>query len=236
MTDRRGTAGRAVAVATAATARTTTTLAAAGAAVMRIIRAEVSTYRSLWLWALRRVDGQGPGVAAIGYARGSLGQPLAFGVLTVAEAVAIHLLVPWAVLRALILVASGWSLVALLGVAAARAVHPHLLTGSQLVLRAGAHVVATLDLDAVTRAARVRRYEPTSPAEVDGWLSLPSQDGTNVDLHLADPVPAHVPAFLKRHRRRAMITAASIHVDEPDTLLSLIADNQGDRSTSTRKQ
>lgn len=90
----------------------------AGATATRMFRAEVTTYRSLWLWSRHRTDGQGPGVQAVGHAHGSLGVPLAFGVLTVVEAIAIHLLIPWAWLRTVILVASIYSLILVLGVVA----------------------------------------------------------------------------------------------------------------------
>lgn len=195
----------------------------AGASATRMLRAEVTTYRSLWLWARHRVDGQGPGVHAVGYARGSLGVPLAFGVLTVVEAIAIHLLIPWAWLRTVVLVASVYSLILLLGFVASRIVHPHLLTSSQLTLRSGAHTVATLDRAALTRVVRARRHQPTYPTETDGQLYLPCQDGTNIDLHLTGPVPAHLPGLLARQRRRVTITVASIHLDDPHAFLDVIA-------------
>ncbi len=206
-----------------------------GATVIRMLRAEVTTYRSLWLWVHHRADGEGPGVHAIGYARGSLGVPLAFGMLTVAEAVAIHLLVPWAWLRSLILLASVYSLILMFGFVASRIVHLHLLTNSQLTLREGAHTVATLDRDALTRVARSRRYQPTTPTETDGQLYLPSQDGTNIDLHLTGPVSAHLPGLLARQRRRARITTASIHVNDPQAFLDLITNFRRDTLTTTRK-
>lgn len=205
----------------------------AGATATRMFRAEVTTYRSLWLWARRRVDGQGPGVHAVGYARGSLGVPLSFGVLTVVEAIAIHLVIPWAWLRTVVLVASVYSLVHVLGFVASRIVHPHLLISSQLTLRSGAHTVATLDRDALTRVIRSRRHQPTVPTETGGQLYLPSQDGTNIDLHLTAPASAHLPGLLARHRRRATITVASIHLDDLHAFLDLISDAQRDPLTTT---
>lgn len=202
----------------------------AGATATRLVRAEVTIYRSLWLWAARRVDGRGHGVHPIGYARGSLGLPLAFGVVTLVEVVALHLLVPWALARTLILLASVYSLLWLLGFVAARITHPHLLTGTQLLLREGAHPVATVDCDAITRAARVRRYAVTTPTEIDGQLYLPSQDGTNIDLHLAEPVTAHLPGLLARQRRRVKVTEISLHIDNPQPFLDLVADTQRERS------
>lgn len=205
-----------------------------GATATRMLRAEVTVYRSLWLWARHRVDGQQPGVHPIGYARGGLGVPLAFGVLTAVEAVAIHLLLPWAWLRTIILVASVYSLILLLGSVAARVTHPHLLTGTQLILRDGALTVATLDRDAITRVTRTRRYQPTTPTEADGQLHLPSSDGTNIDLHLAAPMTAHLPGLLARQRRQARITAVHLHLDDPHAFLNLMTTDQRDPSTTTR--
>lgn len=206
----------------------------AGATVTRVVRAEVTLYRSLWLWSRHRVDGQGPGVHPIGYTRGALGVPLAFGVLTVVETVAIHLLLPWAWLRTVILLASIYALVLLLGVVVTRVTHPHLLTGSELILRDGAHTVATLDRDTITRVTRTRRYEPRTPTEAGGQLHLPSPDGTNIDLHLAAPVTARLPGLLARQRRQASITVAHLHLDDPQAFLNLMNTGQRDPSTTTR--
>ena len=204
----------------------------AGATATRLVRAEVTIYRSLWLWAARRIDGNSPGVHPIGYARGALGLPLAFGVVTLVEVVALHLLVPWALARTILLLASVYSLLWLLGFVAARITHPHLLSGTQLLLRQGAHTVATLDSNAITRAARTRRYRTTTPTETDGHLHLPCQDGTNIDLHLTAPVTAHLPGLLARQRRRVTVTEISLHVDDPQSFLDLIADAQRDDWTT----
>lgn len=111
--------------------------------------------------------------------------------------------------------------------------HPHLLTSSQLTLRSGAHTVATLERGAFTRVVRARRLQPTYPTETDGQLYLPSQDGTNIDLHLNGPVPAHLPGLLARQRRRATITMASIHLDDPHAFLDAISDAQHDPRSTT---
>lgn len=205
-----------------------------GATAARVLRAEVTVYRSLWLWARRRVDGQQPGVAPIGYARGALGVPLAFGVLTAVEVVAIHLLLPWAWLRTALLVASIYSLVWILGFVATRITHPHLLTGTHLILRDGAHTVATLDRDTITRVTRTRRYQPTTPTGADGQLHLPSPDGTNIDLHLTAPETAHLPGLLARQRRQTSITTAHLHLDDPHAFLNLMTTDQRDPTTTTR--
>lgn len=205
----------------------------AGPTVTRIVRAEVTLSRSLWLWARHRVDGQGLGVHPVGSARGALGVPLAFGVLTIVEAVTIHLLLPWAWLRTVILLASVYSLILLLGFVATRVTHPHLLTGSQLILRHGGHTVATLDRHAISRVSRIRRYEPTTATEADGHLHLPQPDGTNIDLHLTAAVTAHLPGLLARQRRRAAITAAHLHLDDPDAFLDLVNTAPCDPSTPT---
>lgn len=193
----------------------------AGRIATRVVRAELSLYRSVWLWGRHEVDGRGPGVHPIGYARGSLGVPLAFAAITLLEAALVHLLVPWPWLRWLVLLASAYSLVALLGFLASRVVHPHLLTRTQLILREGTHTVATIDRDSLTRVARTRRHQHTSAVEADGHLFLGSQDGTNVDVQLAAPVWVQLPGLLARQRRHATVTALSLHLDDPDAFLDL---------------
>lgn len=208
----------------------------AGTTATRVVRAEVNTYRWLWLWARRRFDGQGPGVQVVGYARGSFVLPLVLAGVGAAEAAAVHIMVPWPWLRWPLLGISAYSLLVLLALVASRAVHPHLVSGSQLILRSGAHTVVTIERTGIAQVRLARQYRHTTAIEVDGHLFLPYQDGSNIDLHLAAPALAQLPTLLARHRRRAVVTTISLHVDEPQAFLDLIAGRQRDPSSATGKR
>ncbi|WP_129976793.1 hypothetical protein [Rhodococcus sp. Q1] len=180
-----------------------------------LMRAELRSYRALWLLIRgRRVDA-GPGVTTIGYTRGTMSVPIAWLVASVIEIAVVHILVPWEWLRWTLSIVSVCSLLPLVGWLADHVVNPHLLTRDGLVLRAGHQVVAHIGADNLQRCTPRHRFRPTE-TRVDGEvLFLPGPDGTNLDLMLAEPVDVLLPAFFEHRRRPALVSRVSIHVDDP---------------------
>ncbi|APE09149.1 MULTISPECIES: hypothetical protein [Rhodococcus] len=180
-----------------------------------VIRAELRSYRALWFLIRRRRIGVGPDVTTIGYTRGTMSVPIAWLVASVIEIAVVHILVPWEWLRWTLLIVSVYSLLPLVGWLADRVVNPHLLTRDGLVLRSGHQVVAHIDVDNLQRCIPRHRFQPTETS-VDGEvLFLPGPDGTNLDLVLAEPVEALLPAFFEHRRRPALVSRFAIHVDDP---------------------
>ncbi|MFG1781741.1 hypothetical protein ACGFIU_04835 [Rhodococcus oryzae] len=152
--------------------------------------------------------------AAFGYSTGTVALPLAFMAAGLIEAVAIHLLVPWQWLRVTLLIATIGSLLAVVGWLAGRAVHPHLVTENELVLRSGSAVVATVDLAEIGAARLIRRFDRTDEEVRDGRLYLPGPDGTVVDIDFRSDV-----AITLRRDEPTVITGVSLHLDDPRAMV-----------------
>lgn len=205
----------------------------AGPAVAGLIRAELRAYRSLWLFARRRRDGLHDGVVAIGYTKGTMGMPIAFLIACVVETVAIHLLVPWPWLRTTLLVVSVYGFVPLLGMLAARVVHPHLLDDTRFTIRSGHQTVATVRPENILGARVHRRFGHTSPVAEDGVLYLPGPDGTNVDVLLRDPLEVRLPHLFERRRTTAEVARVALQVDDPGDLRAALAMTRSDTGISS---
>jgi hypothetical protein len=108
--------------------------AVAPAPLVRAARAEAGTWRSLW-WAVRRRRAVAPGEVPLSYTS-RIGVMLWVTVLlSPVEIVAVHLLLPWHVVRTVVLVVSLVSLVWMTGLALALQQRPHVLDRDRLVLR-----------------------------------------------------------------------------------------------------
>lgn len=186
------------------------------------VRAEIRAYRALWLWIRGRHSGVEPGAIVLGAHKGTLVLPAAFAVATVVEVVVLHLLLPWMWLRVSLAVVSVWSMVALFGYLAIHRTNPHYLTDTSLVLRQSGSVVAVVDRVDIESVTVGRRFTETAPAIKDGRLYLPNADGTNVDLTLARPVPARLPALLPSRRITEQVSRISVYVDEPTRMHAML--------------
>lgn len=185
------------------------------------VRAELRSYRALWMWARRRCDVP-PGAVALHAGRGTVALPAAFAVATIVELVALDLLLPWLWLRVAVAALSLWSLLILGGFVALGRTRPHYLLGDTLVLRRSGSTVASVELAGIAAVVRRRRWSPTSPTVEDGRLALPNQDGTCVDIVLHDPVPARIPAWPRRGPVQDVDTV-SLHLDDPELLDTAVA-------------
>lgn len=185
-----------------------------------LIRFEARGYRAIWLFLRRRYDSAGPDVVPVGYTKGTLGIPMAFLVAGLIEAVVVHVLVPWPLIRNVLLVLSIWGLIQILGILAGRITHPHLLTDARLTIRAGHQVIAQLDRGAVERVFERRRWEHTSPIVDDDALYLPGPDGTCLDLVLRQAAEVTLPAFFEHKRTTASVSRLSLQVDDPEAVVA----------------
>lgn len=177
----------------------------------------IGTYRSIWLWARGRDADVEPGAIVFRSTEGTLALPIAFGVATLIEVVALHFLIPWQWLRIALAVLSVWSLVAVFGYLARHRVHPHCLTSSSLVLRQSGQVVATIPRSDIASVAPVRRFAETSARIAGSTLHLPNLDGTNIDVRLTQTVAARIPTVFGR-ADPASIDRICLYVDDPGAM------------------
>ncbi|MCT2122405.1 hypothetical protein [Dietzia cinnamea] len=193
---------------------------------LRLAAAEARTVASLARSVTRRPDVPA-GAVPIGYARGTLGMPTALAVAAAIELVAVHLLVPWSVVRLVLDLLGIYGLLMVLGWLAGRIVRPHLLDSGVLTLRSGPHVCARIPLDAVADVRRERRHSPTN-AEITGdddcggALVLPGPDGTNLCLTLSQPVAASVPDFGWRVPALREVSVVRLQVDDPEAAMRAV--------------
>lgn len=158
--------------------------------------------------------------------------PAAFAVATVVEIGVLHLLVPWMWLRVSLAVASVWSLLALLGYLAIHRTNPHYLTDTSLVLRQSGEVVAIVDRTDIESITLRPRFTETAPTIRGDRLCLPNADGTKVDLALARPVTARLPALMPSRRITEEVSRISLYVDEPVRVLAMLARRDDEPTTA----
>lgn len=148
------------------------------APLARLVLAEARLYQSLALWLRGRRDGVGPGDHPLPYAGQSRALMLVMLGLSVAELVAVELLLPWRTLRLVLLVLGVWAVVFVLGLLAAETVRPHVLGADALRLRVGTSYDARVPLASVASVApRLRAADKAWPYVEDGRLVVPDRWG-----------------------------------------------------------
>ncbi|AOW93962.1 hypothetical protein BFN03_18385 [Rhodococcus sp. WMMA185] len=184
-----------------------------------LVRAEVRTYRSLWLWIRRRHSGIEHGAIVFTSTRGTLVIPAAFAVATGIEIVVLHLLLPWVWLQVSLAVLSVWSLVMLFGYLAVHRTNPHYLTDTSLVLRQSGDIVTIIDRANIKSIVSQLRFAETAPSIRGGQLFLPNINGTTVDIALISPVIARLPALVPSRGKTGQVSYVSLYVDAPGQVL-----------------
>lgn len=155
--------------------------------VRRMILTEVSLLVSLARVALRRPPRVPNHATPLLSRQGTAAIPVAFGILTLGEVMALHLVLPWPGLSAVLTLLSVYALLLLFGVIASRWDHPHYATTGSLVLRNGAHVVADLPWNAISSVAILRDGAVTVPAVDRGVARLATMDGCSLSVTLTQP-------------------------------------------------
>jgi hypothetical protein len=194
------------------------------ALVREALLLELALYRSLARWVARRPDVP-RGTTAIGYSR--LTVPLLwlwiFGSaveVVVVEVVLRHVDQPWAAALRLPLLALGiWGLLWMLGMLASYRVRPHVLTGTELVLRSGARTRVVVPLHAIESTRGVQHELPgvIRSLHVDDALVLVGVSSqTNLELVLA------APTALSTSRGEVVADRVGAWVDDPREVAALL--------------
>lgn len=191
-----------------------------GRATLAVLVGELHLLRALWLVARRRVHTRSTDDVPLPYARGGATLALVLVAVSLAELVAVHLLVPWerwdlAEARWVVLAVSAYAVVWVLAWWASLHAYPHLATARSLVLRRGPWVVAELPWGVVEGATPVQRY--TDPDDRHA-LGLPGQALT-LDLDLSEPRRVRKAVT---GRRGPEVSAFSLALDQADDAARVI--------------
>lgn len=179
---------------------------------------EISAWRDLWFLLRGRVLVPADAVA-LPARRGMWQLPTMFSAAIVIEIVAVELLLPSLWLRLVFLVASLYSLPLMWGMVAARMIRPHYLTADELVLRRGTMVVARIPHPQITAVRRDRGFGAEQWDISAKVLTLGGQDGTNVLLTLAEPVPAGHDRWPWQPEHSSPVAIVRLWLDEPQDLV-----------------
>jgi hypothetical protein len=206
-----------------------------GSALLGAAETEMQSLRAVVLFVLGRRSPSGR--RHITYGKGLLGTVVAFFVITVVEMAVLHLLIPVQWIRTALMVLGVYAFVVIMGLVLSRVVYPHYVDDRRLYLRQGSKRVLTVQLGAIAEVSTRRRINVVGlyPSLQDGRLHLPSQDGTNIDLTLADEVPVEG-GLRRRDRKHAAGTVRvrhlSLHVDDPDAARVMILEERARAASS----
>ncbi|GIF20412.1 hypothetical protein BJ973_001684 [Actinoplanes tereljensis] len=182
-----------------------------------VIMYEVRLWIALFRWVFRRPVTLPPGTVPFQYS-GAVTMILA--VLLIVSAIEIpilHLMLPWATVRAISLFVGCYGLFWMVGLAATMRVYPHLVGPAGLRIRNSITLdlpVAWTDVESVR--VRPRSLPPGGQTQVeDGVLSLGMASGTTVDVVLARPLVVPV-----KKTRGEPVTQIRFHADDADGLVA----------------
>ncbi|MFD5426555.1 hypothetical protein [Streptomyces sp. NPDC127084] len=185
-------------------------------AVLRLIGHELRLMWSLVLWAARRRDGVGPDDQAFGHARDGAALLLGFTFVCVVETVGMSfLLADVPVVHEIVLVLDVYTVAFMLGLYAASAARPHVLSADTLRLRQAAHVDIRIPLESIATVSYELLFSHDKKEE--GVLNLAVGAQTSLTLELSEPVTSV--GLLGRERR---VHTVRCHADDARALLAAL--------------
>ncbi|MFF0748495.1 hypothetical protein [Streptomyces sp. NPDC004267] len=177
----------------------------------RLVGHELRLLASLGRWIARRPDRGGPGAVAFPHARDQAALMYGFAFVCLVETAGMsYLLADWPAVHAVVLVLDVYTVLFVLGLHAASATRPHVLTADALRVRQAAHVDVRIPLD---RIAAVRHEPLFSHEKADGELNLAVGSQTSLTLELTEDVDA--PRLLGAPRP---VRTVRLHADDSRAL------------------
>jgi hypothetical protein len=150
----------------------------------RVVLFEFRLYVSLARWLIRR-----PAVPRdtepFGYSQIVTPVMWLWIFASAAEMVVVHLLIPWPVVRIVVLVISAWGLLWMIGFLASIKVHPHLVNDSALRVRHGSSVDVVVPWDLIVSIVVQRRDLPSS---IRTLRFNETKSGTEMQVAVSDQV------------------------------------------------
>ena len=182
---------------------------------------EIGIWRSLFLWATRRVSGRRPGVQVFSYARQVSPLIGAFIFVSAIELPVVHLLLPWDSVRLVADVLSVWALLWMVGLLASVRVFPHLLDGKGLRVRYGTTVDIRVPWDVIAGVTS-RRGSVDSGKSVDVEandsavvVSVAVMKLTRIEIALHGPTTIELP-----DGPQEAVTALRCYADDPQSFVA----------------
>lgn len=190
--------------------------------VRRIMAFDVKGMVSLALWVARRRHGVPPGSTPVSYAREQTSIMLMLVMLTVAELVAVEILLRSigapAALRTALLVLDAYGVVIVLAIIAACVTRPHVVGADDVRIRYGAFLDLRVPRERIAEVRRIRNYNESGPmVGNDGRLVVAVLSQTNLLIELTEPVTAVRP--LGRH---AEVRTIRFFADDPEAALTAL--------------
>ncbi|MEV0819734.1 hypothetical protein [Nonomuraea rubra] len=184
-----------------------------------LMRAESANLASVGLWARRRVDGVPRGGVALPYAKEQ--RPLLWMLLfaVVVQAVALEWMVAAmdapAGLRAVVMAADVYSLLFVLGLGAACATRPHVVTDDELRIRYAAYFDLRVPRELIASVRASRSFDARGVVSVrDGGLMVGVDAQTNLIVHLTRPIAVTRPLGRREH-----VTSIRFYAEDPASAL-----------------
>lgn len=157
--------------------------------VAKAVGMEFGLFRALWLWMRRKPDAPA-GHEILTY--GSEIKPIMWVMvfLVPLEILAVEFLIPWPLVRTILLILSVYGTVWVLGFIAALSIRPHTVGNGKVMLRFAhfTQIAIPLELVESVRANRHSGYRRAVQID-DGVLAMPIGDSTTISLKLREPYP-----------------------------------------------
>ncbi|NUR87974.1 MAG: hypothetical protein HOY71_28140, partial [Nonomuraea sp.] len=190
--------------------------------VRRIMGFDLKGMVSLALWVTRRRHGVPGGATAVSYSGAQTLTMLIFLGAMVVELVAAEVLLRAfgapAGLRAVVLVADGYTVLIVLAVIAACVTRPHVVADDEVRIRYGAFFDLRVPCDRIAAVRQARNLNESGSVKVDGdRLAVAVSSQTNLVLELTEPITAIRP--LGRH---AEVRTIRLFADDPAAALAAL--------------
>lgn len=197
-----------------------------------LVLLEIGIWRSLGLWATRRVSGRAPGVETFAYAKQVSPVITAFIFVSLVELPVVHLLLPWETVRLVADVLSVWGLLWMLGLRAGVHVFPHLMDGDGVRIRNGTSADVHVPWAAIARVRGRRGSVATGKTVVierdgDGdavVVNVAVMKLTRVELELHGPTALALPGGVVEG-----VTHVRLYADDPAAFVARARAHLGQR-------
>lgn len=181
-----------------------------------VIRYELRLWAALFRWVFRRPVAIEAGARRFTYHRAVNLILGAFLAVSAIELPILHLILPWATVRAVALALGVYGLIWMVGLLATMHVHQHVVGPSGLRIRNSITLDLPLRWDQIAALdVRRRSLPPGGQTQLeDGVLSLGMASQTSVDVRLVAPLVVPV-----GKTRGQAVTQIRFHADEPEALV-----------------
>lgn len=191
-------------------------------AARRLIVHEVKLFTSFVRWiGARPPHGVGKGDLAVRYAAGQAFVIYTLLFVSVVETVALTLIIPWPVVRAVVLAIDVWGVYFVIALQASCAVRPHVvLADGSLRLRYGALLEIAVPAERIASSRLERRFDRGGPANLNPDASLDMGMGgqTMITVELTEPV-----RFVRPLGKEAEARVLCFYADNPTAAVAALS-------------